>query len=181
MTLKPDLKLWWSMDIRQIRFCFVCGGALKTRRIPMDKRRRLVCSKCHHITYLNPKSVAGLIPVLPDGRIALLQREIEPSRGLWSYPAGYQEMGETVQDGAIRETWEEICVRPKIERLLNIYSYEGSGVITTVFVGRLTKGQNPRPGQESQTVELYEPKKIPWKKLAFQSTTDALRDYLESL
>ena len=37
------------------------------------------------------------------------------------------------------------------------------------------------PGEESQQVQLFEPGNIPWKKLAFQSTIDALRDYKESL
>jgi ADP-ribose pyrophosphatase YjhB (NUDIX family) len=174
-------QLWFSTDIADIRFCFACGSALSLRRIPLDRRKRLVCGACHHVTYLNPKSVAGLIPVMPDGRIVLLQREIQPARGRWSYPAGYQELGETVRHAAARETWEEICVRPKVGRLLDIYSYKESGVITSVFVGGVPRGQKPAPGVESQSVALFEPKKIPWKKLAFPSTVDALRDYVESL
>ncbi len=179
--MKDRLQPWWSTDLKLIRFCFVCGGALRRRAVLSDNRRRLVCDACHHITYLNPKSVAGLIPVMPDGRLALLQRDIEPARGKWSYPAGYQEMGETVRNAAVRETWEEICVRPKLDRLLNIYSYPNSGVITTVFIGRVRQNHRPAPGEESRQVKLFEPHKIPWHKLAFQSTIDALRDYEDSL
>ncbi len=179
--MKSATKLWWSTNIGDIRFCFACGGALALKKIPSDKRKRLVCGSCGHIMYLNPKSVAGLIPVMPDGRVALLQRDIEPARGKWSYPAGYQELRETVRHAAVRETWEEICVRPTLERLLNIYSYKDSGVITSVFVGRILRGQRPAPGHESQKVRLYEPNKIPWDKLAFLSTVDALRDYVETL
>jgi ADP-ribose pyrophosphatase YjhB (NUDIX family) len=172
---------WWSSDIADVRFCFVCGGKLVRRMLAHDTRKRLVCAKCHHITYMNPKPVAGLIPVMADGRIVLLQREIEPARGRWSYPAGFQELGETVQQAAARETFEEICVRPKVQRLLNTYSYPDSGVITTVYVGAVPKNQNPAPGIESQSVRLFEVKEIPWKTLAFQSTIDALREYEASL
>ena len=179
--MKNKAKPWFTIDIAQIRHCFVCGGALAKRSVPLDTRKRLVCTACGHITYLNPKSVAGLIPVMPDGRIVLLQREVEPARGKWSYPAGYQELGETVRKAAARETMEEICVRPKLDRLLNIYSYPDSGVITTVFVGRVPRHQQPKPGIESQSVKIFEPAKIPWDKLAFQSTTDALRDYEATL
>jgi ADP-ribose pyrophosphatase YjhB (NUDIX family) len=178
--MKRASKLWWSTDVADIQFCFACGGSLSLERIPSDKRKRLVCGDCRHIMYLNPKSVAGLIPVMPDGRVALLQRAIEPGHGKWSYPAGYQELGETVREAAARETWEEICVRPTVEKLLNIYSYKDAGVITTVFIGRVSRGR-PSAGHESQAVRLYEPKKIPWSKLAFRSTVDALRDYVETL
>jgi ADP-ribose pyrophosphatase YjhB (NUDIX family) len=179
--MKSAPKLWWSTSLADIHFCFVCGGPLDLRMIPSDIRKRHICRVCGHIMYLNPKSVAGLIPVMPDGRLALLQREIDPGRGKWSYPAGYQELGETVRDAAARETWEEICVKPTVDKLLNIYSYKDSAVITTIFVGRVLRRQSPKPGHESRAVRLYEPNKIPWGKLAFQSTVDALREYVETL
>lgn len=179
--MKKRTDYWWSTDINDIEFCFACGNEVAWQRLPHDKHKRLVCGTCGHITYLNPKSVAGVIPVMPDGRIALLQREIDPARGKWSYPAGYQELGETVRSAAVRESWEEISVRPKLGPLLNVYSYENSGVITTVFIGYLGRQQHPKPGVESQSVRLFEPKKIPWKQLAFLSTVDALRDYMDTL
>ncbi len=178
--MKEKRAFWWTADHTRIRFCFICGGALAWLYVPADKKNRLVCKKCLHITYTNPKSVAGMIPVASDGRVALLKRNIEPGFGKWTYPAGYQELGETVADAAIRETYEEICARVKVERLLNIYSYADSGVITSVFVGRLKRGEKPRPGEESQEVRLYRPSDLPWKDLAFRSTVTGLKEWLKS-
>src|SRR5688500_17234278 len=113
---------WWSADVKDIRFCFVCGGRLACRLVPADKKTRLVCRACSHITYLNPRSVAGFIPVMPDGRIVLLKRDIEPGKGKWTFPAGYQELGESVGDAAVRETYEEIRVRVRAEQLVGVYS-----------------------------------------------------------
>lgn len=173
-------KLWWSSVHDDIKFCFVCGGSLVLRLVPADKKKRLVCRACMHITYLNPKSVAGLIPVMPDGRIALLRRNIEPGRGKWSYPAGYQEIGESVAEAAVRETEEEINTRTRITKLLGVYSYPDSGIVTVVYVGRVPRGEKPSPGVEAQQVEFFSARKIPWKDLAFRSTIDALKDWVDS-
>ncbi len=179
--MKQPRKLWWTINPAEVRFCFICGGKLRKRFVPADKKIRLVCSSCLHITYLNPKSVAGLIPVLPDGRIALLKRNIEPGFGKWTYPAGYQEIGESVSDAAQRETLEEICVRVKLKKLVGVYSYAGAGVVTTVFVGRVPRGERPRPGEESQDVKLFKIDELPWKDLAFRSTVAGLKDWIKSL
>jgi len=170
--------MWWQNYYRSLRFCHACGGALREEYVKSENHDRLVCKKCRKINYVNPKVVAGVIPVLPDGKIVLLQREIEPAKGSWSYPAGHQEVGETVEEAAIRETWEEICVRVKLNGLVGIYSYPDAGIVTIVYWGRVPKNQKPSPGIESQSVALFSPKKIPWKKLAFRSTKHALRDWL---
>src|SRR5262245_17341668 len=90
--------LWWMAMQKRIQHCFVCGGDLDRRHVPAEGRRRPVCVACGEITYINPKVVAGLIPVTADGKIALLKRDIEPAKGKWTYPAGYMEMGESVED-----------------------------------------------------------------------------------
>lgn len=172
---------YWKEYFSLIQFCFSCGGSLKKLYVRAEKKRRHVCIKCEAITYLNPKVVAGLIPVLPDGRIILLQREIAPARGKWSYPAGYQELGESVEDAAVRETWEEILTKVRVTSLLGIYSYADAGVVTIVYRGEVLKGQIPKPGAESQAVKIFKPNEIPWKELAFRSTTDALRDWLKKV
>ena len=52
--------------------------------------------------------------VLREGAILLVKRRDEPSRGLWSPPGGAVEVGETVEQAAVRETLEEtgVVVRP---------------------------------------------------------------------
>ncbi len=164
------------MDL--LRCCYACGGTLERRYVRAEAKRRHVCVRCGTITYVNPKVVAGLIPVLSDGRVALLRRDIEPARGRWSYPAGYQEMGETVAQAAARETWEEIRTRVRRPRLLGIYSYADAGVVTIVYVAPVPRGERPSPGIESQEIGLFRPEDIPWKTLAFRSTAEALQDWL---
>src|SRR5690606_24637393 len=79
-----------------------------------DDRERLTCPDCGFIAYENPKIVVGSV-VSAEGRILLCRRAIEPRRGFWTLPAGFMEMGETVEEGARREAWEEAQVRIALE------------------------------------------------------------------
>ncbi|MFN3920459.1 MAG: NUDIX domain-containing protein, partial [Methylohalobius sp.] len=71
-----------------------------------EDRERFVCEACGTIHYLNPKIIAGCLP-LWQGKILLCRRAIEPRYGLWTLPAGFMELGESLEEAAIRETWEE--------------------------------------------------------------------------
>lgn len=158
-----------------IRFCPLCAGALGREAVPPDQREQAVCSRCRFVFYLNPKVVAGTIPE-QDGRILLTRRSINPGRGLWTFPGGFVDFGETVTDGARRETFEETGLHVELTGLLNVYSYPGSPVII-VYNARVTGGELT-PCAENDAFDWLKPSEIPWPKLAFPSTRDALREWV---
>ncbi len=85
-----------------MKFCNACGSPL-TRRVPKgDTLPRHVCTACDTIHYQNPLIVVGCVPE-HDGRILLCKRAIEPRLGYWTVPAGFMEIGETLEAGAARE------------------------------------------------------------------------------
>ena len=45
--------------------------------------------------------------VVESGRVLLVRRGQEPLKGRWSLPGGLLELGESIQDGVIREVEEE--------------------------------------------------------------------------
>ena len=139
----------------------------------------MVCAACGHIFYLNPKIVSGTLP-LEDGKVWLLRRGIEPRLGYWTYPAGYQEMDETTEDAARRETWEELGLQVEIARLFGVYSRAGSHVVNVVYLARLS-GEHQAPILTAEAIEvgLFAPDTIPWTDLAFPSTHAVLRDWVE--
>ena len=89
-----------------MKFCSNCGSQV-TQRIPEgDSRPRYICDDCNIVHYQNPNIIAGCLPVWGD-KVLLCRRAIEPRYGFWTLPAGFMENGETVAEGAARETWEE--------------------------------------------------------------------------
>ena len=97
-----------------MKFCTQCGGSVSKKIPEDDNRERFVCEDCGFIHYQNPNAVVGTLPYCGD-RVLLCKRAIEPRKGLWTLPAGFLEMGETLQEGALRETKEETNSTVKID------------------------------------------------------------------
>jgi len=161
----------------EYRFCPRCGGDLEKRIVKPTEPKRLVCLNCSFIFYQDPKVVAGTIFTL-DGRIVLLKRGVEPAMGKWVFPGGYVDRGESVHEAAIRETKEESQMDVKLGPLLNVYSYPRSPNIIVVYAAQVVGGELAA-GDESVEARVFAPTEIPWNDLAFDSTKDALKDYIK--
>ena len=161
----------------EYRFCPRCGGDLEKRIVKPTEPKRLVCLNCSFIFYQDPKVVAGTIFTL-DGRIVLLKRGVEPAMGKWVFPGGYVDRGESVHEAAIRETKEESQMDVKLGPLLNVYSYPRSPNIIVVYAAEAVGGELGA-GDESVEARVFAPAEIPWNDLAFDSTRDALKDYIQ--
>jgi ADP-ribose pyrophosphatase YjhB (NUDIX family) len=142
-----------------------------------DHRPRLVCPD-GHVTWRNPRLVVGTLPVR-DGQVFLARRGIEPGIGLWSYPGGYLELGESAQEGARRETEEETLLKVEIGRLVGAYSRPTGGVVTLIYEAQVVGGE-PLPGVETTEVRGFTPDNIPWDELAFSTTESCLRDWVRA-
>ena len=158
------------------RFCPKCGGQLERKQIKANEPERRVCSACAFILYEDPKIAACTIPII-DNKIVLLKRGIEPNYGQWVFPGGFMDRGERVEDAAIRETWEEANLAVEIDRLLNIYSYTGQPVVIVVYLVNVVGGEL-KAMDETLEAATFAPEEIPWDELAFESTKEALREYL---
>jgi ADP-ribose pyrophosphatase YjhB (NUDIX family) len=117
------------------------------------------------VHYHNPKIVVGSVCTLGE-RLLLCRRAIEPRRGFWTIPAGYLELGETAEAGAMREAWEEARARIALEGLLAVYSVARIGQIQLLYRARLLH-EDVAAGPESQEVRLLGWHEIPWDELAF--------------
>lgn len=158
-----------------MNFCSHCGGGL-TLRIPTDDDRlRYVCNQCHTIHYQNPRMVVGTIPEWQD-RILLCRRAIEPRAGLWTLPAGYLENGETVGDGARRETREEAGANLETLTPFALFDLPFINQVYLLFRGSLAT-TTYQPGKESLEVRLFPEADIPWEELAFVVVRETLECY----
>ncbi len=156
------------------------------RRVPEgDNRERLICAECGFIEYQNPKVVVGAV-VEVDGGVLLCRRAIPPRQGFWTLPAGYLELGETLEEGARREAEEEAGARIVLQGILAVFSISRIGQVQVIFRAGLARGPDGMgegstaslpgygPGPESLEVGVFGWEDIPWDQIAFPSVRWAL-------
>ena len=158
-----------------MNFCSSCGSQLASKVPRGDDRLRFVCDGCGFVHYENPKIVTGCLPVWQDS-ILLCRRAIEPRRGYWTVPAGFMELDETIQQGAIRETWEEARARVEIQAPYSLFNLPHVNQLYIIFRARLMDLEY-RPGPESLDVQLFQQEEIPWDDLAFGTVRQTLEFY----
>jgi len=154
-------------------FCPRCGGPVALSIPEGDNRERHVCTACGEIHYQNPRMVVGCVPEW-QGRVLLCRRAIEPRRGFWTLPAGFLELGESAEAGAIRETLEEAGADVELLAPFSLFSVPHVNQVHLYYRARLLRPEY-RAGEESLEVELHEETEIPWDELAFTTVRETLR------
>ena len=112
-----------------------------------------------------------------DGKVLLCKRAIEPRFGYWTVPAGFMELGETMEQGAARETLEEACAAVEIGHLFASVDVVQAGQVHVFFTANLLGDFGV--GNESLDSALFGQEEIPWSDIAFRSGKFALEKYFE--
>ena len=158
-----------------MNYCSECGNPVELRIPDGDHLPRHVCTACDLIHYSNPRIIAGCLPVYED-QVLLCKRDIEPRLGYWTLPAGFPENGETTEQGAMRETWEEALAKVEILSLYTITSIVHVNQVQMFYLSRLLTPEFG-PTSESSEVRLFSEDEIPWDQLAFPTVENALRRF----
>jgi len=159
-----------------IQHCKVCGHTV-VYRLPDDgdTRERAVCPACHTIHYENPLNVVGTIPVWGD-QVLLCKRAIEPRYGKWTLPAGFMELGETVAEGAARETVEEAGAQFEMGDFFSLVNITRVGQVHLFYRATLLSDQFD-PGHETLEARLFDEADIPWDLVAFRTVSETLKRF----
>jgi ADP-ribose pyrophosphatase YjhB (NUDIX family) len=139
-------------------YCPRCSATLT-----LEDGARPHCLACGFVHWLDPKLATGVV-ASRDGRILLVRRGHEPAYGRWSFPSGFVDRGEPVEEAAAREALEEAGVRVRIDRLLGVFSTAGDPVVFVAFAATIVDGE-PAAGDEALEVGLFAPDALP--ELAF--------------
>lgn len=159
-----------------MKFCSGCGSLLPNKHIPAgDTKERYVCTCCHLIHYQNPRNVVGTIPILGES-ILLCKRAIEPRRGYWTLPAGFMECGETIEECALRETWEEANAKVKLGALFSMQSVPKVGQVHFFYLAELSQN-GFSAGHETLAVALFNEDNLPWEHIAFTTVSRTLKHF----
>jgi len=160
-----------------IRFCSRCGTALQFGSIAGEERDRLSCRACGFIFYVNPRLVVTTLPITDRGEVMLIRRGIAPGYNLWAQPGGFLEIDETVIEAAVRETLEETGLEVEPVRIVGLYSRVEAAVVVVAYEARIVGGEATTT-LESLETRPFAPDQIPWPEIAFQTSGQALHDWV---
>lgn len=167
-----------------MNFCSQCGAKVSLQIPENDNRPRYVCDECKAIHYQNPKIVAGVLPIYsdPDGeeedKVLLCRRAINPRYGLWTFPAGFMENSESIEQAARREAEEEANLLLEDCHLYTIMSVPHINQVCMFFSGKISNNDYAA-GVETLEVKLFAERDIPWEELAFSAIAKSLHYYFE--
>ncbi|MBA31021.1 MAG: DNA mismatch repair protein MutT [Chloroflexi bacterium] len=119
----------------------------------------------------DPKVAVGAIIPYKSG-IILVQRAIEPGLGKWTFPSGYVNRGEVVEEALRRELLEECDIKCEIVKLVGIYSEENNPVIFIVYEAKIISGEPKKNDDENYDIMIADFDNLP--DLAFNHDKDII-------
>jgi 8-oxo-dGTP diphosphatase len=154
-------------------YCFECGAKLEQRNL--DGKIRGLCPKCNTISYINPIPAAAAA-IIRDGKILLVKRGVAPKIGLWSLPAGFIEVDETVSECAVREVKEETGLDVELTGILDVYTIfdDPRYVCLLVVYTADAKGGVLTPGDDAAEADYFSPDSLP--PIAFAKHAEAIAE-----
>ena len=154
-------------------YCLLCGTPLEARL--QEDRDRPTCPACGFIHYLDPKVPVAVV-IARDNRVLLGRRCIDPGSGRWSFPAGYVNRGEVLEQAAVREVGEELGVTVRLLGLIGAYSEPDNPVVLIVYTGEIQAGEPRADGREVSEVRWFSLDALP-NDLAFPHDRRVLADW----
>ena len=156
-------------------YCPLCATSLVEKEV--SGVLRAACPACTFVHFLNPAVV--VIVVVQYGETLLLgKRNIEPSRGLWSFCGGYMELGETLEEAVRREVKEEANLDVEPQRMIGVYSTDDGALVLVAYHTYVTEQQvQPLVAQPEEISELafFQREELP--SLAFPVHEQIVRDW----
>ena len=170
--------MWTLVKVPQSH-CGFCGHAFLE-----PGYTRQLCAHCGRITYWNPLPVACIIVPVTDQRrkgLIVIRRGREPQQGALALPGGFIEVGQTWQDAASRELFEEASIETRADDLRAFRVLSGLDD-NTLLIFALAPPMSPRdlptfrPNSEAlERLILYQP-----TRLAFPLHVRVVEEYLKS-
>jgi molybdenum cofactor cytidylyltransferase len=155
-------------------FCPRCATPLEIQPVAYDNgRSHPVCPSCHFVVWDDPK-VAALTLIEWEGGILLGKRRERPGLGRWSFPSGFVDRGEMVEDAARRETKEETGLDVELTGLVGVYSAPGNPVIVIAYAAEVTGG-TLKADDDLEELLSFDPDHLP--DMAFAHDTRIVSDW----
>lgn len=151
-----------------LKHCMECGGQM--RKTQVEGKDRSKCVACGWVYWEDPKVVVAVI-VSDNGRVLLGKRGSGLKQGLWSFPAGFVDRGERIEDAGQREVREETGLEVRLGPLLILRSAHDDPVILAVYPADIVGG-SAAAGEELTELRWFLRDDLP--ELAFRHDSEVL-------
>jgi 8-oxo-dGTP diphosphatase len=115
---------------------------------------------------ITPSLTVDIIILVKD-KIVLIKRLNPPYQGTWALPGGFVDIGETVEEAAVREALEETGLDVELKEMVGVFSdpkRDPRGHTVTICFTSLGHG-TLTASSDAQDAELFDPDDLP--ELAF--------------
>lgn len=150
-----------------MNYCPKCGKMLHEKNV--DNANVKVCLNCDFIDWNNWVNVACVTIAVNKNKEVLLVELSGKEEGKYTFPGGYRNLGESLEEGAIREFYEETGMKVHDLELYKVFSKDENRLIWVVFKGIV---------DESAFIENSETKKAFFIKSVDEVDLDKMRGNL---
>lgn len=166
------------------QFCPRCGS----EKLLLREGKCVECPDCDFTLYFNPTCSAGALIFDRTGKLLVVERAKDPSKGKYGIPGGFTDFGERLEEVVVRETKEETNLDIHSVRFFasfpNTYTYRdvAYAVTDSYFLAQVDSfdGIEAEAG-EVAGLHLVIPQEVPAEQWAFDSLREVIAKYLSEL
>ncbi|MFA7555783.1 MAG: NUDIX hydrolase [Spongiibacteraceae bacterium] len=159
-----------------MNYCYECGTALEIKMLETEDTPRQVCPACHWVHYKNPRVLVG-VHLHHQDKMFWMKRGTPPNKGLWTFPGGFLEEGESLQEAAARELYEETHIKISPNNMIP-FGMLSLLTMDQVYLSFRCHCDNAIAGaitEESADWGWFSEQDAPWDELAYSGSIDQVR------
>lgn len=140
-----------------MKYCPKCGNKLSIEYVNDKEIMTCVCGFIHWDNWVYVSSVSICYNDQNDILMVKMKRTHE---GKWTFPGGYRELNETLEQACIRECKEETGYDIGHLTLYKTYTKDDSRLVWIVYKAKILSGSFI-PNDEVSTVRFFKPDNLP--------------------
>ncbi|MGI6231753.1 MAG: NUDIX domain-containing protein [Prevotella sp.] len=169
--------------LEKFKYCPVCGS----RHFEENSKKSKRCENCGFEYFLNPSASNVAFILNEKNELLVLRRSREPAKGMLDLPGGFADIGETAEQGVIREVREETGLNVTRATYLfsypNVYLYSGFNVRTldSFFRCEVESTENVKASDDAADFRWVPLTDIHFEQFGLRSVRQGLYDFVERI